>query len=77
MPEQKPPPILDISVPHTARTWNYWLGGKDNYPADREAGDRLLVLMPGLASGARAVRGFLVRAVQHLAGEMGIRQFLD
>ncbi len=69
--------MLDTSVPHTARTWNYWLGGKDNYPADREAGDQFLALMPGLAVGARAVRGFLVRAVRHLAGEVGIRQFLD
>ncbi len=76
-PGQQQPPVLDTGVPHTARTWNYWLGGKDNYPADREAGEQFLALMPGLAVGARAVRAFLVRAVRYLAGEVGIRQFLD
>ncbi|MGH3428053.1 MAG: SAM-dependent methyltransferase, partial [Mycobacteriales bacterium] len=70
-------PTIDTTVPHTARVWNYWLGGKDNYPVDEEAGDRILAIMPGIGDTARAVRGFLVRAVQHLVGEVGIRQLLD
>ena len=77
MPGRKQPPVLDTGVPHTARTWNYWLGGKDNYPADREAGDQIRALMPEIVDAARAVRAFLGRAVRHLAGEVGIRQFLD
>ncbi|MGH4020523.1 MAG: SAM-dependent methyltransferase [Pseudonocardiaceae bacterium] len=76
-PGRKQPPDIDTSVSHSARVWNYWLGGKDNYPADREAGEQILAFAPGWAVTARAVRGFLVRAVQHLAGEVGIRQFLD
>lgn len=67
----------DSSAPHTARIWNYLLGGKDNYPVDREAGERVLAFMPDLADAARADREFLVRVVRHLAGEVGIRQFLD
>ncbi|GAA4899462.1 SAM-dependent methyltransferase [Streptomonospora salina] len=68
---------LDTSVPHSARVWNYWLGGNDNYAADREAGDRFLDVFPGMAQGARASRAFLARTVGYLAGEAGIRQFLD
>lgn len=60
-----------------ARVWNYLLGGKDNFLVDREAGERVLSLMPDLADAARADRGFLLRVVRHLTGEMGIRQFLD
>lgn len=67
----------DSGVPHTARIWNYLLGGKDHYPIDREAGEKVLALMPDLADAARADRDFLVRVVRHLAGEVGIRQFLD
>ncbi|MGH4010470.1 MAG: SAM-dependent methyltransferase [Pseudonocardiaceae bacterium] len=70
-------PDIDISQPHTARFWNYLLGGKDNYPVDRAAGEQILALAPGFRDAARAVRGFLVRAVRHLVGEVGIRQFLD
>lgn len=70
-------PDTDSSVPHTARVWNYLLGGKDHYLVDKEAGERVLEFMPDLADAARADRGFLVRAVRHLAGEMEIRQFLD
>jgi len=54
-----------------------WLGGKDNFAADREAGDRVLAATPGLRERVRANRAFLVRAVHYLAAEAGIRQFLD
>ncbi|MFF4236079.1 SAM-dependent methyltransferase [Actinomadura geliboluensis] len=70
-------PAIDSSVPHTARVWNYWLGGKDNYIVDRELGDQIQAVIPGIVASARADRGFLGRAVAHLAGEAGIRQFLD
>jgi O-methyltransferase involved in polyketide biosynthesis len=71
------PPEIDTSVPHSARIWNYWLGGKDNYPVDRAAGDQFLAAFPGVVEVARASRQFLTRAVRYLAGEAGIRQFLD
>ncbi|MBE3002254.1 SAM-dependent methyltransferase [Nocardiopsis sp. HNM0947] len=70
-------PAIDTSVPHSARVWNYWLGGKDHYPADREAAEAFLELYPGMAQGARASRAFLERTVRYLAGEAGIDQFLD
>ncbi|WP_086159342.1 SAM-dependent methyltransferase [Streptomyces marincola] len=76
MPQQPQVPI-DTAVPHSARIWNYWLGGKDNYAVDREAGDRFRATFPGIVDGARAARYFLARAVRHLAGEAGVRQFLD
>jgi hypothetical protein len=56
--------------------WNYWLGGKDNFAADRAVGDQVRDMYPEIVEIARASRAFLVRAVRHLAGE-GIRQFLD
>ena len=68
---------IDTTVPHSARIWNYWLGGKDNYAVDREAGDQYKEIFPGIAVVARTSRGFLTRAVRYLAGEAGIRQFLD
>jgi SAM-dependent methyltransferase len=68
---------LDVATPHSARVWNYWLGGKDNYPADREYGDQVNEVHPGIVDLARAARGFLGRAVGYLAGGRGIRQFLD
>ncbi|MDA2806853.1 SAM-dependent methyltransferase [Nocardiopsis suaedae] len=71
------PPSIDPQVPHSARVWNYWLGGKDNYPADRAAGDEVLARIPDIPDGARAERAFLIRAVRHLVHEAGIRQFLD
>jgi len=64
-------------VPHSARIWNYWLGGKDNYPADREAGDAYRELFPGIQHLARTARHFLARVVRHLVAEAGIRQLLD
>ena len=71
------PPEIDPSVPHSARIWNYWLGGKDNYPVDREAGDQFGAVFPGIVDVTRASRQFLIRAVRFLAGEVEIRQFLD
>ncbi|MEU6576666.1 SAM-dependent methyltransferase [Streptomyces sp. NPDC046805] len=68
---------IDTSQPHTARIWNYWLGGRDNYEVDRAAGDQIRQLHPGIGDYARADRLFLGRAVRHLAGDVGIRQFLD
>lgn len=68
---------LDSSVPHSARIWNYWLGGKDNYEADRVAGDQFCAIFPGIVDIAQAGRAFLRRAVRYLAGEAGVRQFLD
>jgi len=71
------PAEVDTSVAHPARVYDYWLGGKDNFTADREAGDRVLAATPGLRERVRANRAFLVRAVRYLAAEAGIRQFLD
>ncbi|MGI5228130.1 SAM-dependent methyltransferase [Actinoallomurus sp. CA-142502] len=76
-PTGTPQSAFDTGVPHSARIWNYWLGGKDNYPADREAGDAFCEIFPGMPEVARAVRHFLARAVRHLADDVGIRQFLD
>ncbi len=73
----RPPLEIDTSVPHSARIWNYWLGGKDNYPSDRAAGEEFLKVFPGMADVARSVRHFLARVVRHLAEDAGIRQFLD
>ena len=75
--DDREPPDLDTSVAHNARVWNYWLGGKDNFAADREAGDRVRAMFPGIVHVARADRAFLGRAVRFLAAEAGIRQFLD
>ena len=68
---------IDTGVPHSARVWNYWLGGKDNYPADRSVGDQVKEVFPDIVEIARLQRAFLGRAVTYLAGEAGIRQFLD
>ncbi|MFF0200779.1 SAM-dependent methyltransferase [Streptomyces sp. NPDC005017] len=68
---------INTSQPHTARIWNYWLGGKDNYEVDRAAGDQIRQLHPGIGEYARADRLFLGRAVRHLVADRGIRQFLD
>ncbi|MDX6419952.1 MAG: hypothetical protein QOG28_4572 [Trebonia sp.] len=69
-------PKIDTSVSHSARIWNYWLGGKDNYPVDQQVGDQVLAFVPELVRSARADRYFLARAVRYLAAQ-GIRQFLD
>jgi len=68
---------FDTTVSHSARIWNYWLGGKDNYAVDRIAGDRVAQMLPIIVTQARADRAFLGRAIRHLVGEEGIRQFLD
>jgi hypothetical protein len=68
---------LQPGVPHAARMWNYWMGGKDNFAADRAAGDAVAQVYPEIVLMARQSRKFLIRAVSYLAGEAGIRQFLD
>jgi hypothetical protein len=68
---------IDTSVAHPARVYDYWLGGKDNFAADREAAERVLAVSPGLRWRIQANRRFLARAVRYLAEEAGIRQFLD
>src|SRR5437588_5457524 len=68
---------IDTTVPVSARIWNYWLGGTDYYPVDKEAGDLFAQLYPNIFDEARASRHFIARVVRYLAGEAGIRQFLD
>ncbi len=68
---------LDTRVPHSARTWSYWLGGKDFYLIDQQAGDQVAEVFPGIFHEARSSRYFLARAVRYLAAEARIRQFLD
>jgi trans-aconitate methyltransferase len=75
--EQKSTPKVDFEVPNSARIWNYWMGGKDNYPVDRVAGDAWAELHPDITVMAKQSRQFLIRVVRYLAGEVGIRQFLD
>ncbi len=76
-PAGGPKPKIDTTVAHSARVWNYWLGGKDNYPVDREAGDFVIASFPDIVRIARTARAFLVSAVTYLVREAGIRQFLD
>jgi hypothetical protein len=76
-PSQKAPTTLDTGVANPARIYDYWLGGKDNFAADREAAEQVIAVFPGIIPGVRANRAFLGRAVRYLAGEAGIRQFLD
>jgi hypothetical protein len=71
------PPSIDTTVSHSPRIWNYWLGGKDNFLVDREVGDQFKEVFPDIVEIARSSRGFLTRAVDHLAREAGITQFLD
>jgi hypothetical protein len=73
----QPAPKIDTSVPNSARVWNYWLGGKDHYQVDRAAGDEYVKTFPGIVDIARTSRYFMARAVRFLAGEQGVRQFLD
>jgi hypothetical protein len=77
LPKISPAPASIPSVAHPARVYDYWLGGTDNFPADREAAERVLAVTPGLRFRVRANRAFLARAVRYLAGAPGIRQFLD
>ncbi len=71
------PPHIDTTVAQQARVYDYWLGGKDNFAADRELADEAIRVSPGVVAVARANREFLRRVVRYLAGEAGIRQFLD
>ncbi len=68
---------FDTSVPSPARMWNYWVGGKDHFAADREAADKIMAAMPALPAIARSVRHFLIDIVHSLTVDYGIRQFLD
>jgi len=68
---------IDTSVAHSARVHDYWLGGKDNFVADRAAGDAVMAAYPGIVMSVRANRAFLARAVRYLAAAAGVRQFLD
>jgi hypothetical protein len=68
---------IDTSRPHSARVYDYHLGGKDNFAADRQAGDKLVAAFPSVRTATRENRAFLGRAVRYLAAEAGIRQFLD
>jgi hypothetical protein len=70
-------PEIDTTVPHSARIWNFLLGGTDNYPVDRQAGEAIFAVFPGMVAMARQSRRMLRRVVRHLAGEAGVRQFLD
>lgn len=71
------PSSFDTSVAHPARVYDYLLGGKDNYEADREAAEGIIAISPNVLPSVRANRAFLRRAVQYLTAEAGIRQFLD
>jgi O-methyltransferase involved in polyketide biosynthesis len=71
------PAQVDTSVAHPARVHDYWLGGKDNFAADRAAGDAIKAAVPTVQAMARANRMFAGRAVRYLAGQAGVRQFLD
>ena len=75
--EQASATKIDTTVPQTARVWNYWLGGKDNYAVDRDLGDQIAQAYPIIVDIARADRAVLNRAVRYLAGEAGVTQFLD
>jgi hypothetical protein len=68
---------IDAKAAHPARVYDYWLGGKDNFEADRIAGEEAIGAYPGIRASARANRAFLARSTRYLAAEAGIRQFLD
>jgi hypothetical protein len=70
-------PGIDTSVPHPARVYDYFLGGKDNFEADRAAAEAAIKAFPRTAESARAARAYLRRIVRYLAAEAGVRQFLD
>jgi hypothetical protein len=72
-----PPRDIDVSVAHPARVYDYWLGGKDNFAADRVAAEQVLEAKPGIRDNVRANRRFLARAVQFLTAEADLTQFLD
>src|SRR5918999_2713787 len=67
---------LDVTTPNVARIYDYWLGGKDNFAADREAAEKILTIVPEARVAARANRDFMGRAVRFLV-RAGVRQFID
>ena len=71
------PPEINTNVPQSARVYDYWLGGKDHFPADRALGDAIAEALPTIRTQVRAQRAFLGRAVRYLARDAGVRQFLD
>ncbi|MDI1464744.1 SAM-dependent methyltransferase [Catellatospora sp. KI3] len=75
--EEVAPPGVDTSAPHSARMYDWWLGGKDNFAADRAMGEAFIQAIPTIKTMAKENRKFLGRAVRHLVAEAGIRQFLD
>ncbi len=77
IPAGKKPVEINTGMAHIARVYDYWLGGKDNYAADREGAEQVIAAFPGIGVSVRAQRAFLGRAVHYLAAEAGIRQFLD
>ena len=70
-------PNIDTSAPHPARVYDYWLGGKDNFEADRQAAEAAMEIFPYTVQSARACRRYLARVVRFLAAEAGVRQSLD
>jgi hypothetical protein len=78
--EDVPAWLLDGTLPQVPawpRVWNYWLGGKDHYPADSQAAQAFAAVYPGIATLARSCQYFTARAARYLAFEAGIRQFLE
>jgi O-methyltransferase involved in polyketide biosynthesis len=71
------PPDINTNVAHPARVYDYWLGGKDNFPADRALAELMIQAIPNMRAMAAANRAFLRRAVRYLVQEAGIRQFMD
>ena len=78
MPDRENPvTAFDPSRPHVARVYDYLLGGKDNFAADRSVGDQMIASLPAVQVGVRAQRDVLGRVVRYLVGEAGLRQLLD
>ncbi|WP_405163764.1 SAM-dependent methyltransferase [Nocardia sp. NBC_01499] len=77
MPEEDNSPVIRTDIPHSARIWNYWMGGKDYYEIDRIAGDAGIEVDPEITTMATQSRQFLIRAVRYLTDTAGLRQFLD
>ena len=76
--DQDPTPgPIDVTIPQSARVYDYWLGGRDNYPPDRELGEALAQAIPTIRTMVRAQRALLSRIVRYLAGEAGVTQFFD
>jgi hypothetical protein len=74
---EQAPPGVNVSVPHSSRIYDYWLGGKDNFAVDRAVGDAMIQAIPGMRAMAKENRGFVHRVARALVTDQGIRQFLD